>query len=123
MEAASAITAEALTLARRVLMPAELMPRGVACQADLLGVLALAVYTGAPRLVGHAVAIAYDQGLHTVFAKLTDPTLRGRADEADLLQKGRIFLTTVIYSHVCVVARRMPSDRPVSPSSAASRRS
>ena len=105
-DAASAMLGEALALARRVLLPSELMPRGVPCQADLLGVLALAVYTGAPRLAGHAVAIAYDQGLHTVFAKLTDPTLRGRADEADLLQKGRIFLTTVVYSHVCVGASR-----------------
>lgn len=51
-------------------------------------------------LAGHIVSVAYELGLHTVFAKLTDPTLRGRSDEAELLEKGRTYLTVVMYSHL-----------------------
>jgi hypothetical protein len=46
---------------------------------------------------------AYELGLHTVFTKLTDPTIRGRADESELLEKGRCWLVVYVYSHLYVL--------------------
>lgn len=39
-------------------------------------------------------------GLHGVFAKLTDPAIRGKSDENILVHKGRIWILIVIYSHL-----------------------
>ena len=61
--------------------------------------------------------MAYELGLHTVFTKLTDPGLRGRSDEAELLEKGRTYLYVFIYSHLCVFRRCAPAPLP-SPGSA-----
>ena len=41
-----------------------------------------------------------DLKLHKVFVKLTDPDLRGEANEAELVEMGRTWLLVVIYSHL-----------------------
>lgn len=39
-------------------------------------------------------------GLHGIFAKLTDPAIRGSSDEGLLMQKGRVWILITIYSHL-----------------------
>ncbi|POV99905.1 hypothetical protein PSTT_13480 [Puccinia striiformis] len=66
---------------------------------DLKGIMVLTIYHGLHCVCPHFVSLCLTLRLHKVFVKLTDPTLRGRAKEAELVEMGRTWLLVVIYSH------------------------
>lgn len=56
--------------------------------------------TGLHCVCPHFVSLCINLKLHKVFVKLTDPDLRGEANEAELVEMGRTWLLVVIYSHL-----------------------
>lgn len=65
---------------------------------DLDGLLVLAAYHSDVQLMHHIVSITLWLGLPSSFAKLTDPELRGQAEESTLIKKGRRWLLVNIYA-------------------------
>ncbi|KNE96325.1 hypothetical protein PSTG_10444 [Puccinia striiformis f. sp. tritici PST-78] len=75
---------------------------------DLKGIMVLTIYHGLHCVCPHFVSLCLTLRLHKVFVKLTDPTLRGRAKEAELVEMGRTWLLVVIYSHfLCIFSRKL----------------
>ncbi|KAA1071232.1 hypothetical protein PGT21_017938 [Puccinia graminis f. sp. tritici] len=75
---------------------------------DLKGIMILAIYHGLHCVCPHFVSLCLTLKLHKVFVKLTDPNLRGEANEAELVEMGRTWLLVVIYSHfLCIFSRKL----------------
>ncbi|EGG12248.1 uncharacterized protein MELLADRAFT_76551 [Melampsora larici-populina 98AG31] len=69
---------------------------------DVKGIMTLAIYHGIHSICAHFVTLSLTLNLHKVFVKLTDPSLRGNTKEIELVEKGRLWLLVVIYSHLHV---------------------
>ncbi|WAQ82023.1 hypothetical protein PtA15_2A336 [Puccinia triticina] len=75
---------------------------------DLKGIMVLAIYHGLHCVCSHFVSLCLTIKLHKVFVKLTDPVLRGEANEAELVEMGRTWLLVVVYSHfLCIFSRKL----------------
>lgn len=75
---------------------------------DLKGIMTLAIYHGIHSICAHFVTLSLTLNLHKVFVKLTDPSLRGNTKEIELVEKGRLWLLVVIYSHLfCIFSNKM----------------
>lgn len=75
---------------------------------DLKGMMVLVIYHGLHCVCPHFVSLCINLKLHKVFVKLTDPDLRGEANEAELVEMGRTWLLVVVYSHfLCIFGRKL----------------
>lgn len=88
--------------ARHVVRELGLFPVRHATLADFRGALAVVIAIGFHSLRTFARRIGNELGLHHVFVKLTIPKYRGSPPEADLIEKGRLWIIFQMYDQMCV---------------------